>query len=204
MGQKYLECNTCTILKTTPFQSTAILIPGYFWALIQSFSLANKSPFTEDGFGDSLSFNEDDGTINWNVYRLSLSRMQSIADASTHLRTTCNFPDDGLVYTDYARAKLEGLDLLGQSVGGRCRTYEFLNIRGIECQECTAGTWQRYQWHIKSTDSSLTAGCQFDGTSGAVSKEQNFGRYFYANPAHRCSSAQTSTTQHWIGSKLSG
>ena len=51
--------------------------------------------------------------VNWDTYRLSLFRMQSIADASTHLRATCNFPDYGLVYTDYARAKLEGHDLLG-------------------------------------------------------------------------------------------
>ena len=176
---------------------------GYVWALIQSFSLANKSHFTADGFEIDLPLNEDDGTIKWNAFRLSLSRMQSIANVSTHLRVTCNFPDDGLVYTDYARAKLEGHDLFG-NWGARCRTYEFLNIRGIECQECTAGTWQKNQWHIKSADSSSFAGCQFDGTSGAVSKEQNFGRYFYANSAHRCSSAPNSTTQHWIGSKLSG
>ena len=177
---------------------------GYVWALIQSFSLAKKGHFTEDRFGVNLPFNEDSGTTNWSVYRLSSSRMQSVANVSTHLRATCNFPDDGLVYTDYARAKLEGHDLFGQWNGGRCHTYEFLNIRGIECQECTAGTWQKNQWHIKSASSASPAGCQFNGSSGAVSGEQNFGRYFSANPAFRCSSAQNSTTQHWIGSKLFG
>ena len=115
---------------------------GYVWTLIQSFSLANNYLVTSKRFGVDQPLNENDGMINWNAYRLSLSRMQSIADASTHLRATCNFPDDGLVYTDYARAKLEGHDLFGQW-SGKCRTYEYVNIRGIECQECTAGTWQK-------------------------------------------------------------
>ena len=173
---------------------------GYVWALIQSFSLANNNQFNKKRFGVDFPVNEDDGTINWNAYRLSLSRIQSIVDASTHLRATCNFPDDGLVYTDYARAKLKGHDLFGRWER-QCRAYEFVNIRGIECRECTAGTWQKdtYSWHISSYDS-RNRGCEFDGTSGSVRGEQNFGLYRNVNSAHRCSSAQTSTTQHWIGS----
>ena len=176
---------------------------GYVWALIQSFSLANKNQFTKSGFYVDLTVNENEGTINWNAYRLSLSRMQSIADASTHLRVTCNFPDDGLVYTDYARAKLEGHNLFRQWEG-ECRTYEYVNIRGIECQECTVITWQRFAWHI-SSEGSYSSGCEFDGRSGSIPAEQNFGRYAKANninAAHRCTSYQQSTTQHWIGSKV--
>ena len=101
--------------------------------------------------------------INWNAYRLPLLRMQSIADVSTHLRATCNFPDDGLVYTDYARAKFEGHDLFGDWIA-QCRTYEFVNIRGIECEECTEETWQTKAWHIDSYASSST-GWQFDDRS---------------------------------------
>ena len=179
------------------FDSEAV----YAWALIQSFSLANKNQFKTKRFAVDFPANEDDGTINWNAYRLSLSRMQSIADASTHLRATCNFPDDGLVYTDYARAKLEGHDLFGLWAG-QCRAYEFLNIRGIECQECTAATFQVEEeaWHINSDYAYL--GCTFNGKDRAVHNEQNFGLYNHVNRNFRCTSDASSTTQFWIGNEM--
>ena len=100
--------------------------PGYVWTLIQSFSLANNYQFKDYRFGVDHPVNEDSGMVNWDAYRLSLSRRQSIVDVSTLLRATCNFPDDGLVYTDYARAKLKGHDLFGDwgHWVGHCRTYE--------------------------------------------------------------------------------
>ena len=85
----------------------------FVWTLVESFSLGNINHFNTKRFVNDYPVNEDDVTINWQSYRLSLSRMQSIVDVSTHLRATCNFPDDGLVYTDYARAQLEGHDLFG-------------------------------------------------------------------------------------------
>jgi len=173
----------------------------YVWALIQSHSLANNNQFKDYRFGIDHPVNEDDEMINWNAYRLSLSRMQSIADLSTHVRATCNFPDDGLMYTDYARAKLEGHDLFGDWIA-QCHTYQFVNIRGIECEDCTAETWLTKAWHIDSYASPST-GCQFDGRSERVPSEDNFGWYRDTNPAFRCTSNQNSNTQHWIGSKLS-
>ena len=106
------------------------------------------------------------------------------------------------MYTDYARAKLEGHDLFGDWEE-QCRTYGFVNIRGTECQECTAGTWQMDVWHIDSYLSPLK-GCQFDGRSRGVYSEYNFGLYKDKNPAFWCSSNQNSTAQHWIGLRLSG
>lgn len=101
--------------------------------------------------------------IKWNSYRLSLSWMQSLADHSTHLRTTCNFVKDGLQYTDYARAKLVDQDIFGRwdSVW---RMYEYINIRGNNCSDCTAMTKQNYNepWTIKSRSKD----CTFDGYSG--------------------------------------
>ncbi|KAL9951294.1 hypothetical protein ACROYT_G043933 [Oculina patagonica] len=168
-----------------------------------SFSLGNVNLLDTKRFGVDFPANEDDGAINWKIYRLSLSRMQSIAGVSTHLRATCNFPDDGLVYTDYARAQLEGHDLFGVWTD-ECRMYELVNIRGIECRDCTAGTWQKVDrmWHINSRGSA-SIGCEFDGREGSVNTEQNFGRYQYTNHAFRCTSNPNSTTQHWFGSKLS-
>ena len=174
----------------------------FVWTLVQSFSFGNVNQFRGKRFGVDFPVNEDDGAINWKIYRLSLSRMQSIVGVSTHLRATCNFPDDGLVYTDYARAKLNGHDLFG-AWGGECRAYELINIRGIECRDCTAGTWQKVDrmWHINS-HLSAQIGCHFDGRVGSVTYEHNFGLYGHTNPAFRCTSNPESTTQHWIGSKL--
>ena len=174
----------------------------FAWTLVQSFSLRNVNQFNTKRFVDDYPVNENYATISWESYRLSLSRMQSIAGVSTHLRATCNFPDDGLVYIDYARAQLEGHDLFG-TWSGECRVYELVNIRGIECRNCTAGTWQRAgkTWHINSYESALV-GCEFDGTVGSRVPEQNFGRYQFKNPAHRCTSNEDSTTQYWFGSKL--
>lgn len=176
--------------------------PGYVWTLIQSFSLGNNGMFKRKRFGVDFSVNEEAATTTWSAYRLSLPHMQSLASASTHLRATCNFPRDGLLYTDYARAKLAGHDLFG-AWKERCRTYEVINIRDIECRKCTAGTWQAEteMWHINSQASS-SIGCQFNGTAGAVHLEQNFGVYknfHHVNVNFRCTSSQDSTTQHWIG-----
>ena len=170
------------------------------WALIQSFSLANKEIFAYKGFGFDFPVNETTNKVDWTSYRLSLARMQSLADHSTHLRATCNFPTDGLQYTDYARAKLAGHDIFGEWASA-CKMYEYVNIRGHNCSDCTAFTKQIYSkaWVIKSG----SLDCDFDGTSGADENERNFGRYDSPgiNPNHRCTSSSASTTQHWFGVK---
>lgn len=174
----------------------------FVWPLVQSFSLQNAAQFANKIFGVNFLVNENGGTIIWGAYHLSLSHMRSIAEVSTHLRATCNFPDDGLMYTDYVRAKLQGQDLFG-AWKAQCRMCELV-IRGLNCCDCTAGTWQKagQSWHINSY-LSAEKGWRFNGTKGAVNYEQNFGRYLMANPSFRCTSNQNATTQHWIGSKLS-
>ena len=174
------------------------------WALIQSFSLANRETFKLIGFGTDSPVNENNGECDWNTYRLSLSQMQSLADHSTHLRATCNFPTDDLQYTDYARAKLAGHDIFGSWDGKQCKMYEYVNIRGKNCSDCTALTRQEHNkaWTMNSYQSK-TLGCDFDGTPGATRNENNFGRYHSGsiNPNHRCTSSDASTTQHWFGVK---
>lgn len=166
---------------------------GFKWALIQSFSLANKDTFKRVDFGRDYSVNETNSKIDWNPYRLSLSWMQSLADHSTHLRTTCNFVKDGLQYTDYARAKLVDQDIFGRwdSV---CRMYEYINIRGNNCSDCTAMTKQNYNepWTIKSRSKD----CTFDEYSGSTQNENNFGRYHdgCVNINHHCTSSPASIT----------
>ena len=137
--------------------------------------------------------------MNWNEFRLSLSQMQSLAIDSTHLRATCNFLTDGLRYTDYARAKLAGHDIFG--TWATCQMYEYVNIRGICCSNCTALTKQgeHAAWHVRSYGS-IDAGCEFDGKPSGSDYENNFGKFgdVNMNQDHRCSFSPASTTQHWL------
>ena len=178
--------------------------PGFVWALIQTFSLANKDTFKLIGFGTDFPVNQHGSEVNWNSYRLPLSQMRSLANHSKHLRVTCNFPTDGLQYTDYARAKLAGHDIFGSWDGNQCKMYEYVNIRGNNCSDCTALTRQEHNkaWTMNSYKSK-TLGCDFDGAEGATGNENNFGRYHSGriNRNHRCTSSPTSTTQHWFGVK---
>ena len=108
----------------------------------------------------------------------------------------------GLKYTDYARAKLEGHDIF-RTWSDRCRHYEYINIRGNNCHNCTAATKQKSgkAWTIKSYQSRMNFGCDLDGRPGGSGRENNFGVYRdeYIHPDHRCSSSPASTTQHWFG-----
>ena len=174
---------------------------GFVWTLIQSFSLANNGFVRKRPFVVDFPMNNEDIDVNWSLYRLSLTQMWSIANQSTHFRATCNFPTEGLQYTDYARAKLEDFDVFGR-YNFTCRMYEYINIRGNECSNCTAATRQTEvkAWNIGSSKS-RPYNCQFDGTPGAVGSEDNFGWFRFVNTNHSCSSSPNSTTQHWFGVK---
>ena len=129
-----------------------------------------------------------------------------LRDHSTHWRATCRYDTDGTVHTDYLRASLEDFDIIRQVpiVIDDCRPYEYVNIRGNECVNCTTRTWYKkgaYHFHI---DSSIQKGCDFDGSISdqAVHSEDNFGLYDVVNPKFRCTSSQNATTQFWIGGTL--
>ena len=179
--------------------------PNYVWSLFQSFSFSQKEYFSNDSFGDDHPVKMDSLEVDWTGYRLSLSHMKHLATQSTHLRATCNFAAEGLQYTDYARSTLER-QIIFSTFNMKCKWYEYLNVRGIECHNCTALTSQREgrPWFINSY-SSKEKGCQFDGKPGMGRREQNFGWYqgVKANPDHRCSSSPNSTTEHWFGIRKS-
>lgn len=151
--------------------------PGFVWALIQSFSLANKDIFEEKGFSVDFSVTQGGNDVDLNSYRLSLSQIQSIASYPTHLRATCNYPTEGLQYTDYARTKLESHDIFG-NWDDICRLYDYINVRGNECTNCTALTKQSpgRAWTVKSYKS-RDWGCEFEGSPAASGNENNFGKY---------------------------
>ena len=165
---------------------------GAAWTLIQSYSFENKARFKAKAFYlHDMPINQD--APEWNLYRLSMSRMKSIRRISTHWRGTCNFPTDGVDFRDYWRVSFESYDFLVGPQRHACRLSEFVNVHGIECSNCTVWLAQG-SGHDLHLDSSLR--CDL---TGGVPDEDNFGFYFTTNPAFRCSSSMNSTTQYWIG-----
>ena len=166
---------------------------GFVWTLIESFSLANNNKFADKAFYKDYPVNQK--AFIWNKFRLSRSRMNVIAGHSTHVRATCNFITDGLNYTDYLRAKLSDIDVTSLNSGG-CKKFEYINIRGCACHDCTAMIAQTDTWHVHVE--SYFGGCQLPNI-GALRSEDNFGWYRNVNCVHRCSSNDDSTTQWWFG-----
>ena len=174
--------------------------PGFAWTLIQSHSLQNKDAFKKAFYLHDMPINQD--APEWNNYRLSMSRMKSIRNVSTHWRATCNFPSDRIDFRDYIRSSFAKNDLFAVPGADRCAWYELVDIRGNRCTECTAYSpySNQYGYHIDSWYSKVDVGCYFDGRpNGGVLNEDNFGEYGSINPSFRCSSMMTSTTQYWIG-----
>ena len=146
---------------------------------------------------------------DWTRHRMPLLQMQSLADHSTHLKATCNFPTHGLKKKKRLRAR--------QAKKSRLFRYIFVSVsslwvhkhqvRGISCENCTAATKQGNfsSWTSNSYKSKTEFGCDLDGSPGVNGSENNFGQYRLntANSAYRCSSSSASTTQHWLGSVYS-
>ena len=107
-------------------------------------------------------------------------------------------------YTHYLRASLEDFDIITDvpTAVDTCRPYEYVNIRGNECVNCTALTGYKkgiFPLHIDS--SFIHRSCDFDASKTAVVSEDNFGMYDSTNPKFRCTSNSDDTTQFWIGGK---
>ena len=172
---------------------------GAAWTLVLSHALSNVADFKDQLYLDFQPINVE--APEWAAYRMAKSRMLSIRQKSTHWRATCNFPTDGVDFRDYLRASLGDFDIMASSTT-QCRPYELVNIRGLSCTDCTAYTFydNEYALHVDSYRSK-SKGCNFDGSAGAVSSEDNFGNYGKTNPAFRCSASPSSTTQFWIGTK---
>ena len=172
--------------------------PGMAWTLIQSHSFQNNNAFRRKPFFlHDLPINQE--APEWNSYRLSMSRMKSTQTVSTHFRATCNFPTDGVDYQDYWRVSLEMIDLFVEpNHKSFCLFSEFVNVRGNQCTNCTVLTGYSTTTHLHM-DSWFYV-CEFNGQTGGVTNEDNFGLYEAFNPAFRCTSSISSTSQFWLGS----
>ena len=170
---------------------------GFIWTLLESFSLANNDNFKAQPFYKDYPVNQN--SFNWNKFRLSLPIMNSTLSHSTHLRATCNFNTDGLVTTDYLRAKTTELNILLLK-GYKCVTLEYINIRGYEAYNPSVWMIQAHG-HLGTDSHKGGIHCSFDSPkNGSIggSGEDNFGLYETANHLHRYSSGNSSTTQYTV------
>ena len=173
---------------------------GKAWTLIESFSLGNKEFYKNKPFYHNFPRNEKNFT--WDDFRVSYQALVTIRDNSTHWRVTCSFPS-GLTYSDYARASLTATDLLTFANQDKCRRYEYVSVRGINCTDCKGMQVQKDHEHMH-TDSYWSGknSCEWDPRAGAVKDEDNFGFYDVTNPQHKCTKNSLSTTQWWLGAEL--
>ena len=163
------------------------------WANKHRFLPAFKAPFKKNA-----PVNEN--AHNWNLYRLSLTRMRSLQSHSTHWRATCSFPTHGVDFTDYIRGNFKDFNIVDFIGSGQCKKVEYVNVRGHIGIHLTVLVWQgtNYMFHIDSS----TTRCNFNGRSGSVSSEDNFGHHWTINPKFRCTEGDLSTTQWWFGAHL--
>ncbi|XP_028416307.1 uncharacterized protein LOC114540231 [Dendronephthya gigantea] len=166
------------------------------WTLVQSYQFQNNTSFNRLRFGLDKPFNEK--KPRWDVYRLSKSRMQSIQDDSSQFRITCKYDTDGMVYRDYLQATKTQVDIMSFDYASQpCSVVDVIDIRGHSCSKCEILLVQTNVYGIHSS-----IGCSFKPSGyfdcGGLG-EDNFGWYDCANPAHRCSSSPTATTQIWLG-----
>lgn len=176
---------------------------GAAWTLVMSHSKKNKNL---KQFKQSLRFNlpVNDGSPNWNAYRMSLPMMKNLQAFSTHWRYTCNHPQNEIDYDDYARAKFSSLNpLTFESPKGSCAVMEYINVRGHACGGCKA-YWLQYRSKDKRIlhFDSYKNRCEFHAKKGAVKWEDNFGFYRLTNSKFRCTASASSTTNLWFGEFL--
>ena len=139
--------------------------PGAAWALVMSWvteKYRELPNFKNMTFLDDAPINEN--TPNWNIYRQTWARMNSIRQHSTHWRATCDFQfaSTRIDFLDYLRGKFSDVDIMTWQGGGSdCQPVEYVNILGrTGGSGTTVGLWQSSGSYLLHIDSSHT-GCEF-------------------------------------------
>ena len=107
--------------------------------------MANKGDFANKDFQEDYPINQN--AFAWDNFRLSLSRITTTALLSTHMKATCNFGMHGLNFTDYLKAALSEINRITSLSFDKCHRYEYINIRGYSCSNCTANFYQSRSFH---------------------------------------------------------
>ena len=101
---------------------------GFLRTLLESFSLATTNDFKAQPFDKDHPVNLN--SFKWSNFRLSKLIMNSTLSHSTHFRATCNININGLVTTDYLRAKTTDLNIVLLN-SEPCVKMEYLDIKGF-------------------------------------------------------------------------
>ena len=148
-------------------------------------------------YTDASATNDDQ--LNWHAYLILPAHLSWIGAQSTHWRATCRYDTDGVKYADYIRTSLTDCNILTlQTEYGTCFQFEFVNIRGHECFNCTLSLYNEKGTFSPHRDNTFNV-CDFNGEAGSKISEDNFGSYDVVNPSHRCSPNASSTTQFSVG-----
>ncbi|XP_031569970.1 uncharacterized protein LOC116304383 [Actinia tenebrosa] len=183
--------------------------PGFVWTLIESFAFSKHLDYKTKPF--TVDFPVNPTAPTWDNYRLSRSVMLYVKSNSTLWRATCKYDTDGLSTRDYMKGLLKYMDILAHQSGDVCAKVLYIDIRGINCTECTTHFRQSNRHpYVDCAYGRNSLGCTFDASSGGVRKnkdgywswDDNFGYYHVHNPNHRCSSSSSSTTQWWLGTPV--
>jgi len=177
--------------------------PGTAWTLVMSWSTQNRNlpAFMNIPFKFNSPVNEN--AQNWNLYRLSLTRMKSLQAHSTHWRSTCSYPKYGVDFTDYVRGNFKDFNIVDFIGANQCKKVEYVNIRGHMAMHATVRFWQDLnKWLLHTDSSSVYKTCQFNAAAGSVREEDNFGHHQTINPKFRCTEGSDSTTQWWFGAHM--
>lgn len=179
--------------------------PGTAWTLVISWSTKYRALPAFQRAPLNVDTPVNDYAHNWNLYRLSLSRMRSLQKHSTHWRATCSFPTYGVDFIDYVRGTFQDLNVIDYSGAGKCKKVEYINIRGNVGIHQTVPFWQGKATggkkdfvHIDATHHFTR--CEFSGKDNA--NEDNFGLYVHLNHKFRCTHGNHSTTQWWFGAHI--
>lgn len=169
------------------------------WTLVQSYQL-KKTVFSLKRL--IYDYPQQEDSPNWDLYRLSKSKMLSVQKYSTKWRITCKYDTDGVVYRDYLQAANDEVDIIHFNNKVKCPLVEWIDIRGQSCKQCTAFLTDGGGAVHSDSIAMKKAGCQFQPTGGLQcgdDGEDTFGLYRCANPSHRCSASGSATTQTWFG-----
>ena len=165
------------------------------WTLVLSFSFANHPYMDADPFWMNVPINTT--TPNFLLYRMSLIEMKHIQNQSTQWRAVCNYSQSMSDQRDSVRGRFTELNPLDKKVTRACKRVEYVNIRGHVCTNCTV-LWFQETTQFLHIDSGRDRNCTFNGRQDAVTSEDNFGYYIYANPNFGCTKYENSTTSWWF------
>lgn len=179
--------------------------PGSAWTLVVSWVTEkyweSLPYFKNKAFSDDAPINEN--TPNWNIYRQTWARMNTIRKHSTHWRATCDINHlQTIDYQDYLRGKFSDFDIMTW-YGSRsdCKPLEFISILGkTGGRGTTAGFYQYSNSYFLHIDNGNTS-CSF--VPPLNPSADYFGYYGDGlNTEFRCSENYASTTQWWFGGYL--